>query len=254
MHTAFRYGISTGTPCCEITTQRVFCKLHFKSQVTITPHCSRRSKHNRPSLLWPRTKRRLTLPNHFSYESSACHASVGLSRRDCPCCCRTSDCKQQTRYWRAYAALIKVPAAIRCENSASQIPHSILMALGDSYIAASYIKYVESAGAQAVPIHFNSTKEVRHYLNGPPRFCMDLNVPAIETRLTRVNGLLFPGGGTYPYPTIYGQYYECNPFLIASRVYQVRYSVLPICQVLGWFSYWCRTLSIVMIFTNMLTR
>eukprot|EP00029_Vermamoeba_vermiformis_P011313 TRINITY_DN6185_c0_g1_i1.p1 TRINITY_DN6185_c0_g1~~TRINITY_DN6185_c0_g1_i1.p1 ORF type:complete len:315 (+),score=87.22 TRINITY_DN6185_c0_g1_i1:416-1360(+) len=47
----------------------------------------------------------------------------------------------------------------------------------NQYIAASYVKYVESAGARVVPIFYNATRaELKHMFNS-------------------VNGVLFPGGG-----------------------------------------------------------
>lgn len=45
------------------------------------------------------------------------------------------------------------------------------------YIAASYVKWVESAGGRCVPIPYNAS------------------VPALETLFGRINGLLLPGGG-----------------------------------------------------------
>ncbi|KAJ7422839.1 hypothetical protein WISP_36441 [Willisornis vidua] len=48
---------------------------------------------------------------------------------------------------------------------------------GRSYIAASYVKFVESAGARAVPIRLNLTDEEYHRL------------------FHSINGVLFPGGG-----------------------------------------------------------
>ena len=47
---------------------------------------------------------------------------------------------------------------------------------GDCYISASYVKYLESAGARIVPIKINQEPEV------------------IEKLLSSVNGVLFPGG------------------------------------------------------------
>jgi len=47
---------------------------------------------------------------------------------------------------------------------------------GNTYIAASYIKYVEASGARAVPIFHNSTKA------------------QLQDMFNSVNGLLFPGG------------------------------------------------------------
>eukprot|EP00501_MAST-03F_sp_TOSAG23-6_P002631 GSMAST32.ASY1.ANO1.2773.1 assembled CDS len=44
------------------------------------------------------------------------------------------------------------------------------------YIAASYVKYVESAGARVVPIHYNDTESM------------------LITKFNQVNGILFPGG------------------------------------------------------------
>lgn len=50
---------------------------------------------------------------------------------------------------------------------------------GDSYISASYVKYLESAGARVVPIEINQDPEV------------------IKKLLSSVNGVLFPGGDAY---------------------------------------------------------
>jgi len=50
--------------------------------------------------------------------------------------------------------------------------------LQDSYIAASYIKYLEMSGARVVPIPWNTTEH------------------QLEEHFARVNGLLFPGGVT----------------------------------------------------------
>uniref|UniRef100_A0AAG5DEB5 folate gamma-glutamyl hydrolase n=1 Tax=Anopheles atroparvus TaxID=41427 RepID=A0AAG5DEB5_ANOAO len=49
----------------------------------------------------------------------------------------------------------------------------------DSYIAASYVKFVEGAGARVVPIWIN--QPVEYY----------------EQIMTNLNGVLFPGGATY---------------------------------------------------------
>ena len=46
-----------------------------------------------------------------------------------------------------------------------------------SYIAASYIKWAESAGARVVPVHYDASQV------------------EIVTLLGQINGLLFPGGG-----------------------------------------------------------
>lgn len=48
---------------------------------------------------------------------------------------------------------------------------------GASYIAASYVKWIESAGAQVVPIPFNSSAAV------------------LKSYVDRLNGILLPGGG-----------------------------------------------------------
>lgn len=48
-----------------------------------------------------------------------------------------------------------------------------------SYIAASYVKYIEGAGGRVVPIRINQTES--YYRN----------------IVSRINGLLFPGGATY---------------------------------------------------------
>lgn len=48
---------------------------------------------------------------------------------------------------------------------------------GKSYIASSYVKYIESAGARVVPIRIDSTNE------------------ELEKLFNGINGVLFPGGG-----------------------------------------------------------
>jgi len=49
---------------------------------------------------------------------------------------------------------------------------------GPSYIAASYVKYLESSGARVVPLHYRSS-------------------PAeLQSLVSRLNGVLFTGGGT----------------------------------------------------------
>jgi len=48
---------------------------------------------------------------------------------------------------------------------------------GQSYIAASYVKFMESAGARVVPIFHNSTPE------------------QLDEVFSSINGILFPGGG-----------------------------------------------------------
>lgn len=45
-----------------------------------------------------------------------------------------------------------------------------------SYVAASYVKYIEMAGAQVVPIHYDGDKNYYDFI------------------FERINGLLFPGG------------------------------------------------------------
>lgn len=54
---------------------------------------------------------------------------------------------------------------------------SSLSHFGKSYIAASYVKYVESGGARAVPIPYDGSEE------------------EIRSLFSSVNGILFPGGG-----------------------------------------------------------
>jgi len=49
---------------------------------------------------------------------------------------------------------------------------------GSSYIAASYVKYLESSGARVVPIHYRS----------PPS--------SLQMLVSKLNGVLFTGGGT----------------------------------------------------------
>lgn len=48
---------------------------------------------------------------------------------------------------------------------------------GKSYIASSYVKYIESAGARVVPIRIDLSKE------------------ELESLFNSINGVLFPGGG-----------------------------------------------------------
>lgn len=59
----------------------------------------------------------------------------------------------------------------------TQETHSPLNQFGPSYIAASYVKYLEAAGARVVPIHF------------------DAPVAANRALARKLNGILFPGGG-----------------------------------------------------------
>jgi len=47
----------------------------------------------------------------------------------------------------------------------------------ESYIAASYVKFVESGGARAVPLIYNEPEEV------------------LKKKFASINGILFPGGG-----------------------------------------------------------
>lgn len=54
---------------------------------------------------------------------------------------------------------------------------------GQSYIAASYIKYIESAGARAVPVFHNST------------------MTELQKVFNSINGIFFPGGGSSLYHT-----------------------------------------------------
>jgi len=50
------------------------------------------------------------------------------------------------------------------------------LSLGKSYIAASYVKYVEGGGAQAIPVFYSSTQD------------------ELRATFNSINGLLFPGG------------------------------------------------------------
>jgi len=59
----------------------------------------------------------------------------------------------------------------------TQPTDGILMKYGSSYIASSYVKYVESAGARVVPLFHNSTTE------------------ELDTIFSKINAILFPGGG-----------------------------------------------------------
>ena len=59
----------------------------------------------------------------------------------------------------------------------TQPSSSTLSQFGNSYIAASYVKYAESGGARVVPIHYNSTQA------------------ELQDVFSKINGVLFPGGG-----------------------------------------------------------
>jgi len=48
---------------------------------------------------------------------------------------------------------------------------------GEQYIAASYVKYIESGGGRVVPVFYTSTEE------------------ELDSIFSQINGLLFPGGG-----------------------------------------------------------
>jgi len=50
--------------------------------------------------------------------------------------------------------------------------------VSSSYIAASYVKWAESAGARVVPLHYDATDE------------------ELTNMFRHINGILFPGGGT----------------------------------------------------------
>ena len=56
--------------------------------------------------------------------------------------------------------------------------HNIKLLQTGEYIASSYVKFVESAGARVVPIFYNST------------------TAELDTIFAAINGILFPGGGT----------------------------------------------------------
>ena len=73
-----------------------------------------------------------------------------------------------------------------------------LTPFGNAYIAASYIKYVEAGGAEAVPIFYNGTQEY------------------LETMFKQVNGLLFPGGGSDIGPD--SQLYQAAEFLFTLAI------------------------------------
>ena len=47
----------------------------------------------------------------------------------------------------------------------------------NSYIAASYVRFLESAGARVVPILYDESRK------------------SIKEKVSKLNGLLFPGGG-----------------------------------------------------------
>lgn len=60
----------------------------------------------------------------------------------------------------------------------TQPTESNLQAFGDAYIAASYVKYVESGGGQAVPVFHNAS------------------LSELQRVYDQIDGVLFPGGGS----------------------------------------------------------
>jgi gamma-glutamyl hydrolase len=68
-----------------------------------------------------------------------------------------------------------------------------LGASGSAYIAASYVKYLETAGARVVPVLW------------------DAPAPALAQLMGGLNGLLLPGGGVYSIGN------ASSPFLAAAR-------------------------------------
>jgi len=59
------------------------------------------------------------------------------------------------------------------------------------YIAASYVKFVESGGARVVPIFYNSTKD------------------QLDQLFDSINGILLPGGGA----DFKGKFWETSQYL-----------------------------------------
>jgi len=75
----------------------------------------------------------------------------------------------------------------------SQPTSGTLKTHGNSYIAASYVKFLEAAGARVVPIHYDSTQaDLKQLFNS-------------------INGILFPGGATDLDPST--QFYRSAFFL-----------------------------------------
>ncbi|KAI8110154.1 hypothetical protein M9435_001833 [Picochlorum sp. BPE23] len=77
-----------------------------------------------------------------------------------------SDRKHESKEWKTYRPLIGI-----LSQGGSPAPE------GSSYIASSYVKFVESAGARAVPI------------------LHDMSHAEMKRRFKAVNGILIPGGG-----------------------------------------------------------
>jgi len=75
----------------------------------------------------------------------------------------------------------------------SQPTSGTLKPHGTSYIAASYVKFLESAGARVVPIHYDSTQA------------------QLKQLFQSINGILFPGGATDLDPST--QFYRSAFFL-----------------------------------------
>jgi len=79
--------------------------------------------------------------------------------------------------------LAMISSPIECLNNRpiigilTQPTDGPLTQFGSSYIAASYVKYVESGGGRVVPVFHNSTAD------------------ELDAIFENINGLLFPGGG-----------------------------------------------------------
>ncbi|GFP78678.1 gamma-glutamyl hydrolase 2 [Phtheirospermum japonicum] len=65
-----------------------------------------------------------------------------------------------------------------------------------SYIAASYVKFVESAGARVIPLIFNEPKEVLNKLKcvDSARMRITFALKGVSNKLNLVSGVIFTGG------------------------------------------------------------
>jgi len=86
--------------------------------------------------------------------------------------------------WRNILVLFSIFSIVFCLNERpivgilTQPTDGALANYGSSYIAASYVKFVESGGARVVPVFHNSTME------------------ELDQIFSQINGILFPGGGS----------------------------------------------------------
>jgi len=87
--------------------------------------------------------------------------------------------------WHKIASIILVFLRVKLSHGENQRPVVGILSLPSTkydnrtYISASYVKWVESAGARSIPIPYDATDEL------------------VEEIFTQINGLLLPGGSAY---------------------------------------------------------